>query len=143
MSAIAKMPSLDSPAPGSHAAKILIAEDHLDSRDALRILLEAAQYQVVVAADGKAAMAAAIEESPDLILMDIMMPELDGLEVTRRLRQHQATSKIPIIAVTAMEGGHRLALEAGADDYLSKPINIRLLLNKITGLLDHHDAEEQ
>lgn len=143
MSAIAKMPSLDSPAQGSHAAKILIAEDHLDSRDALRILLEAAQYQVLVAADGKAAFNAAVTETPDLILMDIMMPELDGLEVTRLLRQNQATSKIPIIAVTAMEGGYRLALEAGANDFLSKPINIRLLLNKITGLLDQHEAEER
>lgn len=136
MSAIAKMPSLDSPAPGPQVAKILIAEDHLDSQDALRILLEAAHYQVVVAADGRTAMNAAMEEIPDLILMDIMMPELDGLEVTRRLREHQSTMKIPIIAVTAMEGGQRLALEAGADDFLSKPINIRLLLRKITGLLD-------
>lgn len=139
MSAIAKMPSLDSPASGSHVAKILIAEDHLDSQDALRILLEAAQYQVLVAADGRTAMTAAMTEIPDLILMDIMMPELDGLEVTRRLREHQETKRIPIIAVTAMEGGQRLALEAGANDFLSKPINIRLLLRKITGLLDQHE----
>ncbi len=130
------MPSLDNPTPAPDCAKILIAEDHLDSQDALRILLEAARYHVLVASDGQAAMATALEEVPDLILMDIMMPELDGLEVTRRLRENHLTMQIPIIAVTAMEGGQRLALEAGADDYLPKPINTRILLHKINGLLD-------
>jgi len=120
---------------GTAPAKILIAEDHPDSRDALRILLEAAQYQVVVAADGKVALDTALTEQPDLILMDIMMPEIDGLEVTRRLRAEEDTMAIPIIAVTAMEGGKRLALEAGADDFLPKPINTRALLLKIDDFL--------
>lgn len=129
------LPSREGEERCSNAAKILIAEDHLDSQDALRILLEAARYEVLVAADGRAAMTAALEESPDLILMDIMMPEIDGIEVTRQLREIDETAGIPIIAVTAMEGGHSLALEAGADDFLSKPINIHLLLDKIDGLL--------
>src|SRR5690625_417460 len=132
---IAKMPSLQGLEMGTAPAKILIAEDHPDSRDALRILLEAAQYQVVVAADGKVALDTALTEQPDLILMDIMMPEIDGLEVTRRLRAEEDTMAIPIIAVTAMEGGKRLALEAGADDFLPKPINTRGLLLKIEDFL--------
>lgn len=136
------MPSSASPAPGSEPAKILIAEDHLDSQDALRILLEAARYEVLVASDGLSAMTTAMQEVPDLILMDIMMPEIDGLEVTRRLREHQATMQIPIIAVTAMEGGQRLALEAGADDYMPKPINTRTLLDKIDHILSRREGGE-
>jgi CheY-like chemotaxis protein len=130
------MLSHNSPLSGPRSARILIAEDHLDSQDALRILLEAASYQVLVASDGRAAIDTALEEVPDLILMDIMMPELDGIEVTRRLRRNQATMSIPIIAVTAMEGGQRLALEAGADDFMPKPIDARMLLRKINGFLE-------
>lgn len=135
------MSSIDSPASGSESARILIAEDHIDSQDALRILLEAAHYRVLVASDGQAAMAAALRELPDLILMDVMMPELDGLEVTRQLRNNQTTRQIPIIAVTAMEGGQRLAMEAGADDYLPKPIDTRALLEKINVLLAPQPGE--
>jgi CheY-like chemotaxis protein len=135
------MSSYDGPAQGPESARILIAEDHLDSQDALRILLEAADYRVLVASDGRAAMAAALNEIPDLILMDVMMPELDGLEVTRRLRRHQSTSGIPIIAVTAMEGAKDLAIQAGANDFLAKPIDTRALLHKINGLLPQRSGE--
>lgn len=86
-------------------------------------------------------MAAALNEVPDLILMDVMMPELDGLEVTRRLRRHQSTSRIPIIAVTAMEGAKDLAIQAGANDFLAKPIDTRALLHKINGLLAPRNGE--
>jgi CheY-like chemotaxis protein len=130
------MPSSHEPKPDPDSKKILIAEDHLDSQDALRILLEASRYQVVVASDGHAAVETALVELPDLILMDIMMPVLDGLEATRRLRENKKTMRTPIIAVTAMEGGQRLALEAGADDYLPKPINAAKLLHKINVLLN-------
>lgn len=130
------MPPLNSPRRGSDINKILIAEDHQDSQDALRLLLEAASYQVMVAADGRRALDLALAELPDLILMDIMMPELDGLEVTRRLRQEDATAAIPIIALTAMEGGKELALDAGASEFMAKPIDIRLLLQKISDLLE-------
>ncbi|HEX7049282.1 MAG TPA: response regulator [Longimicrobiales bacterium] len=122
------------------AAKILIAEDHLDSREALRALLEAMGYHVSVAVDGQDAIDVAMAERPDLILMDIMMPELDGFEATRRLRRTDATESVPIIAVTAMEGARQLALDAGADDVVPKPINTHALLGKIQHLLEGRAA---
>lgn len=112
-------------------ATILIAEDHLDSRDALRTLLEAFGYQVVEAVNGRQAVELSVERSPDLILMDIMMPELDGFEATRELRRNERTRRTPIIAVTAMEGAQHLALQAGATDYVRKPVDIQRLLAKI------------
>jgi CheY-like chemotaxis protein len=122
------------PAMPSHAggtATILVAEDHLDSRDALRALLEAFGYDVVVAVNGRQAVDVALSACPDLILMDIMMPELDGFEATRELRRHERTARTPIIAVTAMEGAHHLAMQAGANDYVRKPIDIRGLVAKV------------
>ncbi|NIR60218.1 MAG: response regulator [Gammaproteobacteria bacterium] len=118
------------------SATILVAEDHHDSREALRILLESAGYRVAVAVDGRDALDVALLETPDLILMDIMMPELDGFEVTRRLRSHAATGAVPIIAVTAMQGAREMALEAGADDVMAKPIDIHALLAKVRDWLD-------
>ncbi len=109
-------------------ARILVAEDHHDSREALRILLESAGYDVAVFGDGRAALDHALVDPPDLILLDIMMPEMDGLEVTRRLRSAESTQAIPIIAITAMQGARELALEAGANDVMAKPIDIRSLL---------------
>lgn len=112
-------------------ATILVAEDHLDSRDALRALLEAFGYQVLEAVNGRQAVDIALTHGPDLILMDIMMPELDGFEATRELRRHQRTHATPIIAVTAMEGAHQLAIQAGANDYVRKPVDIRRLVAKV------------
>lgn len=117
------------------AARILVAEDHLDSRDALRALLEAFGYEVVVAVNGRQAVELAVSAAPDLVLMDIMMPELDGFEATRTLRRDARTATLPIIAVTAMEGAHQLALQAGANDYVRKPIDIRGLIAKVHSLL--------
>jgi CheY-like chemotaxis protein len=73
----------------------------------------------------------ALLHGPDLILMDIMMPELDGFEATRQLRRHGRTNAIPIIAVTAMEGAHQLAIQAGANDFVRKPVDIRRLVAKV------------
>jgi CheY-like chemotaxis protein len=112
-------------------ATILVAEDHLDSRDALRSLLEAFGYSVIEAVNGRQAIQLALELQPDLILMDIMMPELDGFEATRELRRHSRTSATPIIAVTAMEGAQELAMQAGASDYVRKPVDIRRLVAKV------------
>jgi two-component system, cell cycle response regulator DivK len=117
-------------------ATILVAEDHLDSRDALRALLEAFGYQVLEAVNGRQAIDIALEFRPDLILMDIMMPELDGFEATRELRRHAETSGTPIIAVTAMEGAHQLAMQAGASDFVRKPVDIRGLVAKVHDWLD-------
>lgn len=118
------------------AATILVAEDHLDSRDALRALLEAFGYRVLEAVNGREAVDVALKCEPDLILMDIMMPELDGFEATRELRRHSATSETPIIAVTAMEGAQQLALQAGANDFVRKPVDIRGLVAKVHHLLE-------
>jgi two-component system, cell cycle response regulator DivK len=120
----------------SQIATILVAEDHLDSRDALRALLEAFGYQVLEAVNGQQAVDIALEFRPDLILMDIMMPELDGFEATRELRRHAETSGTPIIAVTAMEGAHQLAMKAGASDFVRKPVDIRGLVAKVQDWLE-------
>jgi CheY-like chemotaxis protein len=124
------------PGRGHERATILVAEDHLDSRDALRALLEAFGYHVIEAVNGREAIRLAIERRPDVILMDIMMPELDGFEATRELRRHAQTRGIPIIAVTAMEGAHQLALQAGANDYVRKPVDIRRLVAKVHDWLE-------
>jgi CheY-like chemotaxis protein len=116
---------------GTEAATVLIAEDHLDSRDALRTLLEAFGYRVLEAVNGRQAVDLALAGEPDLILMDIMMPVLDGFEATRELRRHDCMRRTPIIAVTAMEGAQHLAIQAGANDYLRKPVDIQRLVAKV------------
>lgn len=121
---------------GTTSATILVAEDHLDSRDALRALLEAFGYEVLEAVNGREAVELALRAQPDLILMDIMMPELDGFEATRELRRHSETVGTPIIAVTAMEGAHQLAILAGANDYVRKPVDIRGLVAKVHNWLE-------
>jgi CheY-like chemotaxis protein len=121
--------------PAQNDATILIAEDHLDSREALGALLEAFGYTVVPAVNGAQAVNLARERRPDLILMDIMMPELDGFEATRRIRGFRETRDIPIITLTAMDGARTLALDAGANDFLPKPINSGALLTKVRSWL--------
>jgi CheY-like chemotaxis protein len=121
---------------------ILVAEDHLDSRDALRAILEAFGYNVIEAVNGREAVELAVRDRPDLILMDIMMPELDGFEATRQLRRHDGLAETPIIAVTAMEGAQMLALQAGATDFVRKPVDIRGLVTKINGWLEQTQRDE-
>ena len=121
---------------GTTRPTILIAEDHMDSREALGALLEAFGFRVLPAVNGKEAVEMARAEAPDLILMDIMMPELDGFEATRRIRGFPETQHIPIITLTAMDGARSLALDAGANDFLPKPINSGSLLEKVRGWLN-------
>ncbi len=118
---------------------VLVAEDHIDSRDALRTLLEAYGYAVLVAGNGREAVEVARVRHPDLILMDIMMPELDGFEAIRILRRDRETRAIPIIAVTAMEGARQLSLAAGANDFVPKPVDTRRLLDRIRILVGRSD----
>ena len=118
-----------------NSRKILIAEDHFDSREALRALLEAFGFEVVEAMNGDQAVRAARETNPGLILMDVMMPVMDGFEAIRKIRAAPETNGIPIIAVTAMDGARELALHAGADDYVKKPIDIRQLIGLCNGWL--------
>jgi DNA-binding response OmpR family regulator len=120
---------------GTEPGRILIAEDHLDSRDALQTLLEAFGYEVLVAANGREAVHVALTERPDLILMDIMMPELDGFQAIRMIRE-EAGTRMPIIAVTAMDGARDLSIRAGADDFISKPVDTRALLAKVRECLN-------
>ena len=117
--------------------RILIAEDHLDSRDALQALLEAQGYDVVVARDGREAIAHAVRERPDVILMDVMMPIIDGLTATRQLRELPDFQEVPIIALTAMEGARDRALDAGCDDYVTKPVDLRAFYQKVRWWLEH------
>ncbi|MCK5231435.1 MAG: response regulator [Desulfobulbaceae bacterium] len=117
--------------------KILIVEDNGDSRELLAKILKARGWQIIEAVDGEEALQKASAERPDLILMDISIPKIDGYEVTRRLKGQQDFKNIPIIALTAhaMKGDREKALQAGCDDYISKPINIRELPNQVMEFL--------
>ena len=116
--------------------KILIVEDHRDSREALRALFEAFGYVVTEATNGREAVDVARRDIPNLILMDIMMPELDGFDASRLIRCLPGFERTPIIAVTAMEDAQKLALQAGMNDYVRKPVDIRRLLTKVNGWLE-------
>jgi len=118
-------------------AKILLVEDNEMNRDMLSRRLERRGFQVVVAVDGQQGVDLAQAEKPDLILMDMSLPVLDGWEATRRLKGAPETRAIPIIALSAhaMAGDREKALEAGCDDYDTKPIELPRLLGKIDTLL--------
>ncbi len=118
-------------------AKILLVEDSEMNRDMLARRLARRGYEVVIAVDGEQGVTLAQTEAPDLILMDMNLPVLDGSEATRQLRAAPATRSIPVIALTAhaMAGDREKALEAGCDDYDTKPIELERLLGKIEALL--------
>jgi two-component system, cell cycle response regulator DivK len=118
-------------------AKILLVEDNEMNRDMLARRLQRRGYEVVLALDGGEGVARAQSESPDLILMDMSLPVLDGWEATRRLKATPETTAIPIIALTAhaMSTDRAKALEAGCDDYDTKPIELPRLLEKIEACL--------
>ena len=113
--------------------KILLVEDNEMNRDMLTRRLERRGYEVVSAADGLQGVEMGRAAAPDLILMDMSLPQLDGWEATRCLKADAATSSIPVIALTAhaMSGDRERALEAGCDDYDTKPIELPRLLEKI------------
>ncbi len=119
-------------------AKILLVEDNEMNRDMLSRRLKRNGYDVVIAVDGRQGVEMAASETPDLILMDMSLPVIDGWEATRQVKQNQATRKIPVIALTAhaMAGDREKAIEAGCEDYDTKPVEITRLLGKITALLD-------
>ena len=110
---------------------VLIAEDHQDSRDALSTLLDALGYRVLVAGNGAEAVEVARASRPDLILMDMMMPSVDGFEATRTLRADAGFRQVPIVAITAMEGAREAVFEAGCSDVVVKPIDIRHFLLRL------------
>ena len=116
-------------------AQILVVEDDEENWDMLSRRLQRRGYRVVRAADGQEAVAMAARERPDLILMDVSLPVMDGLEATRRIRARAQT--IPIIALTAhaMSGDRDRALQAGCDDYHAKPVELPRLLARMEALL--------
>ena len=122
--------------------KILLVEDNEDNLDMLRRRLSRAAFEIVVARDGQEACAEAAAERPDLILMDLHLPVLDGWEATQRLKGLPETRSIPIIALTAdaMAGDREKAIEAGCDDYDTKPVHLPRLLEKINHLLRKQEA---
>ena len=117
--------------------KILLVEDNEMNRDMLSRRLMRRGYVVVIALEGETGLALAASESPDLILMDMSLPVLDGWEATRQLKADPATCDIPVIALTAhaMSSDRDKAMEAGCDDYDTKPVELPRLLEKIENLL--------
>lgn len=118
-------------------AKILLVEDNEMNRDMLGRRLEKRGYQVAIAADGPTGLALARSGSPDLILMDMSLPGIDGWEASRQLKADPATASIPIIALTAhaMAEDREKALAAGCNEYETKPVELTSLLAKIEALL--------
>ena len=121
--------------------KILLIEDNEMNRDMLSRRLERKGFEVVIAEDGQAGVELASSSNPDLILMDLSLPVMDGWEATRCIKANPATQKIPVIALTAhaMAGDEQKALEAGCDEYDTKPVEFKRLLEKINTFLDGTD----
>jgi len=124
-------------APG----KILVVDDNQDSRELVIKILKGKGHQLIEAVDGEDALEKVAAEQPNLILMDISLPKIDGHEVTRRLKQNKKFASIPVIALTAhaMKGDREKALAAGCDDYISKPINVRDFYDRIKMFLMDSD----
>lgn len=118
-------------------AKILLVEDNEMNRDMLSRRLSKKGYEIIVATDGKQGVDTALRARPDLILMDMSLPEIDGWEATRQLKAQTDMRAIPIIALTAhaMSGDKEKALKAGCDDYDTKPVDLARLVEKIEALL--------
>ena len=114
-----------------------MVEDNLDNMTLIADVLRSLNYTVIQAADGQQALAMAEVENPDLILMDLSLPQMDGWTATRHIKANPELHQIPVIALTAhaMIGDRERALQAGCDDYLTKPINLRELVNKLAHYL--------
>lgn len=123
-------------------AKILLVEDNEANRDMLSRRLQRRGYDVTLAVDGEQGVALAAAVVPDLILMDMSLPTMDGWEATRRVKAAPETSHVPVIALTAhaMSGDREKALAAGCDDYDTKPVELPRLLEKMDALLIRKDS---
>jgi CheY-like chemotaxis protein len=119
------------------AKRILVVEDNPDNRILITDVLSSLEYEVLVAEDGEEGIKMANAEIPDLILMDLSLPRMDGWAATTQIKANTALAHIPIIALTAhaMVGDREKALQAGCDDYVSKPIDLRELTSKLAHFL--------
>ena len=117
--------------------RVLIVDDDEASRKTAAALLSPAGYELVFASNGHEALATVREASPDLVLLDVMMPGMDGIEVCRRLRELSRDDYFPIVLLTALDGRREvvLGLEAGADDFLPKPFSSHEMMRRVTWLL--------
>jgi CheY-like chemotaxis protein len=115
--------------PSPHASVVLVVDDHEDTRFMHRYVLESLGYSVLEAGDGEEAVAVAERERPDLILMDAVLPRLDGLSATRRIRENPSLPRVPVLFLSgrAEPSFRASALEAGCDDYLVKPVTLKAL----------------
>jgi CheY-like chemotaxis protein len=122
--------------------RILVVEDNEDNRDSLSRRLERRGFEVLIATDGKHGVAMAAAEKPDLILMDMNMPEMDGWEATRKIKATPDAAHVPVIALTAhaMTGDRERALESGCSDYHTKPVEFQKLLAQIETLLQQRQT---
>lgn len=113
--------------------RILVVEDNSDNRILITDVLNSLDYEVIVAVDGEEGIEMASSEKPDLILMDLSLPKMDGWTATKHIKNNTELKHIPIIALTAhaMVGDRERAIEAGCDDYISKPLDLRELANKL------------
>jgi len=118
-------------------ARVLVVEDEPDLRNLLDRSLEQAGYKVFVAEDGIEALEKATTETLDLVLLDLMLPHVDGIEVCRRLKRDERTARLPVIMLTARQEpvDRIVGLELGADDYITKPFNLRELLLRVSAVL--------
>ncbi|MCP5521514.1 MAG: response regulator [Verrucomicrobiales bacterium] len=124
--------------------KILVVDDEPDAVELIAFNLKAAGFEVISAMDGESALRRARQESPDAIVLDLMLPEVDGLEVCKMLRRNSTTASVPIIMLTAKaeEVDRIIGLELGADDYVTKPFSPRELVLRVKNLLKRQGAPE-
>jgi len=118
--------------------RVLLVEDNYDNYEMVRFLLERAGYTVIGARTGREAVTAAKEHKPDVILMDLSLPEMDGWEAAREIKNDPEITNIPLIALTAhtLPGDRKKALESGFDDYISKPINVPAFYDIVKDVLN-------
>jgi two-component system, OmpR family, alkaline phosphatase synthesis response regulator PhoP len=128
----------------AESARILVVDDEPDVASLLTLMLKSHGYTVITAGDGQEALEKARNEDPDLILLDVMLPRLDGYKVARMLKFDEHYSHIPIIMLTAkvQERDKQTGMEMGANDYMTKPFDTALLLDKVKEMLDKKKEEE-
>ena len=126
------------------AHRILVVEDNERNLKLVRDVLQHAGYDVIAASSGEQGVALARERLPDLVLMDLQLPEMDGTEALRRLRADPLTRAIPVVAVTAfaMKDDRERALDTGFDSYIEKPISVRALPDQVRGFLDRKEEPD-